>query len=193
MPYGFSRGWNLIKWIAGIVAGIIIVVMGNIILDWVRTKKTPLPHPQEISQPKQQEKKELPEKAKQTPPRPNPSEQSLPPIAPPKALSPTATPSIALATGPKKVSQKKLSSELSDLLKEGGILIGNPERYPEVQSQKWPVQMWLVLNGKNESVEGTVTGPTPNDGVFFPVYVGLNRKTIKPQELAEIRRQLRHR
>ena len=78
-------------------------------------------------------------------------------------------------------------------MKEGGILIGNPERYPEVQSQKWPVQMWLVLNGKNESVEGTVTGPTPNDGVFFPVYVGLNRKTIKPQELAEIRRQLRHR
>ncbi|MDP3181433.1 MAG: hypothetical protein Q8M54_01290 [Desulfobaccales bacterium] len=183
----------MIKWIAGIVASII----AGLILAWFKGelgfKKKPLPKPPEISQPKPKEKTELPEKPKPIPPKPKPSEQPLPPKAPPWPPSPKATPSAPRPMEPKEVPKTKAPSKPVDLISEGGILIGNPEKYPDEQSRKWPVQMFIVLNGKNESVEGTVIGPSPNDGVFYPIYVGLSRKKINPEVMAEIREQLRHR
>lgn len=182
----------MIKWIGTLVA----IIIGGLIVAWLKGelefKKKPLPQPPVIIQPKPQEKTELPEKPKPIPPRPQPSEQPLPPKAPPWPTSPKATPSPTRLTEPIVVPKTKPPSKQNDLLSEGGIFIGNPEKYPNEQSRKWPVQMFLVLNGKNESVEGTVVGPTPWDGVFYPVYVGLNRKTINPEVMAEIRRQLRH-
>ena len=162
------------KFISWIVALVIVDFIAGLIIVWSEFK--PLPQPPVISQPKPQEKIVLPEKPKPIPPRPQPSEQPLPTKAPPVPPSPKATASTPRPTEPKEVPKTKAPSKQDDLLSEGGIFIGNPEKYPNDQSRKWPVQMWIVLNGKNESIEGTVIGPTPNDGVFYPVYVGLSSK-----------------
>ncbi|MHB8069701.1 MAG: Yip1 family protein [Desulfobaccales bacterium] len=169
--------WIIPLFILGIIAGLI------------GSEFKPLSQPRVITQPEPPRKIEPPEKPKPIPPKPQPQEQPLPPKAPPglpsqKAILPPSRP-----TEPKEVPKTKAPTKEDD----GGISIGNPEKYPKEQSKKWPVQMFIVLNGKNESVEGTVIGPTPWDGVFYPVYVGLNRKTINSEEMAEIRRQLRHR